>query len=142
MLQHLCFTSKISARWYLLRMYNLRQQKIPNNDSENSETKKRAKAVRTEASRVTQSDYGVYKMWHRIHVDQIPFEIDQTARKTFVAAETSDLAIVAGIPGGDKRFGTLQVAMHGDPDFVQPRVGYPLDILSPRNNLIKNVLHV
>ena len=60
---------------------------------------------------------------------KIPFEIDQTARKTFVAAETSDLAIVTGIPGGDKRFGTLQVNMHSDPDFVQPRLGYLLACL-------------
>ena len=68
-------------------------------------------------------------MKHRIHGDQVPFEIDQTPRATFVAAETSDLAIVAGIPGGDKRFGTLQVGMHGDPDFVQPRLGYLLACL-------------
>ena len=87
------------------------------------------KLARTMASLVQQSDYGLYKMRHRIHEDQIPFEIDQTARKTFVAAETSDLAIVTGIPGGDKRFGTLQVGMHGDLDLVQPRLGYLLACL-------------
>ena len=54
---------------------------------------------------------------------QVPFEIDQKPRNSFVATETSDLAIVAGIPGGDKRFGTLLVVVSKSRKFEKSESG-------------------
>ena len=54
---------------------------------------------------------------------QIPFALDNNPRATFVQADRADMALVSGLAGADKRFGTLQVASHGDPDLKQPGIG-------------------
>ena len=58
------------------------------------------KRARAESSRACGSDFGKYKLKARIHIDQVPFS-----------------------PGSEKRFGTLQIAFHGDAALRQPRLG-------------------
>ena len=77
------------------------------------------KKARHAASRVTGADYGYYKPFYRVHIDQVPFSLDGTARTTFVDVKVADGAVISGIPGQDKRFGACQIAFHGDPDKKQ-----------------------
>ena len=81
------------------------------------------KRARTESSRVTGKDYGGYKPAQRIHIDQVPFSLDNQARRTFVHASRSDMAMVSGAPGTEKRFGTAQIAFHGDASKRQMKIG-------------------
>ena len=83
-----------------------------------------AKRTRTEASRCSGFDYGKFKMRHRIHIDQVPFALDNNPRNTFVSHDRSNMALVSGIAGAEERFGALQVAFHGDTELPQPKLGH------------------
>jgi len=84
------------------------------------------KTMAAAAQRVRPSDYGEYKMKNRFHTDQSPFCLDGAHYKTYVNPKGQDCALVSGQPGAEKRFGTLQITMHGDPNSVQPPLGYCL----------------
>jgi len=47
----------------------------------------------------------------RYNCDQVPFNLDNSGRKTYIKAQ-SDVAVISGQPGSEKRFGTLQVCLH------------------------------
>jgi hypothetical protein len=55
----------------------------------------------------------------RHNVDQVPFNLDNSGRKTYIKAQ-SDEAVIAGQPGSEKRFGTLQVCLHAGITGPQP----------------------
>ena len=55
---------------------------------------------------------GRYKPNQRINVDQVPFNLDQSARKVFVPAESAEHAQLSAPSGAHKRFGTLQITLH------------------------------
>ncbi len=57
-------------------------------------------------------DFGRYPLDCRYNVDQVPFNLDNSCRRTFVQAR-SDTAVISGQPGGEKRFGTVQICVHG-----------------------------
>ena len=63
------------------------------------------------AVRVKQEDYGRYQLNQRLNVDQVPFNLDNCARRCYVDKSTEQ-AQVSSLPGADKRFGTLQICVH------------------------------
>jgi hypothetical protein len=56
-----------------------------------------------------------YPMHGILNVDQIPFELDNQPRKCYVPHDTASMAQISGPKDGSKRFGTLQVLLHGAP---------------------------
>ena len=75
----------------------------------------KALAEEVKAKPVMKKKYGHYGLAQRIHIDQIPFYFDQNPRRSYCSKETAGMNIVSGQPGADKRFGTIQLAMHGCP---------------------------
>ena len=55
---------------------------------------------------VAPEEYGHYPLSCRFNADQVPFNLDNSANKTFEAPGM--VAAVAAPTGSDKRFGTLQ----------------------------------
>ena len=55
--------------------------------------------------------WGRYPPHMRYNCDQVPFNLDNSGRKTYIKAQ-SDVAVISGQPGSEKRFGTLQVCLH------------------------------
>ena len=55
-------------------------------------------------------------------MDQVPFNLDQSARRVFVPAESDEPAQLSAPSGADKRFGTLQLTLHAG-DNEQPPLG-------------------
>jgi hypothetical protein len=85
--------------------------------------KRKARVLREERAKVTaprQSEFGRFGPSQRLNVDQVPFVLDNNARRAFVQAG-DELCQVSGQPGADKRFGTLQIAIHPG-DLPQPRL--------------------
>ena len=60
----------------------------------------------------TAADYGRNAMEESLNVDQVPFNLENGARKLFVQAR-GGVAQISGNPQGEKRFGTLQLCIHG-----------------------------
>ena len=71
--------------------------------------------------RAKRSDYGFYGLDRRYHSDQSPFVLDQIAGRSFASPDCINGAQVSGQPGGDKRFGTIRLSMHGG-DNEQPKI--------------------
>ena len=63
------------------------------------------KKVRTE-------EWGRFSRNQRFNGDQVPFNLDQSARKVFVPAATAEHAQLSAPSGAVKTFGTLQMLMH------------------------------
>ena len=76
-----------------------------------------------------QSDFGAYKLLQRIDVDQVPFNLDGESKRSFVPAEKADSIVIGGQPGQEKRFGTLQIYWHADPDTPQAALGIMLETM-------------
>ena len=55
--------------------------------------------------------WGRYPPQMRYNCDQVPFNLNNSGRKTYIKAQ-SDVAVISGQPGSEKRFGTLQVCLH------------------------------
>ena len=72
--------------------------------------------------KVKLDEWGRYKPNQRINVDQVPFNLDQSARRVFVPAESAEHAQLSAPSGADKRFGTLQMTLHAG-DNEQPLLG-------------------
>ena len=53
--------------------------------------------------------WGRYPPHMRYNCDQVPFNLDNSGRKTYIKAQ-SDVAVISGQPGSEKRFGTLKCA--------------------------------
>ena len=68
---------------------------------------------------VSRADWGRYLPHMRYNCDQVPFNLDNSGRKTYVKAQT-DVAVLFGQPGSEKRFGTLQVCLHAGLTTLQP----------------------
>ena len=81
------------------------------------------KSIVTRASVVQKSEYGYFQLRQRIHSDQAPIDLDHAAIKTYCPREGQDQPLVSGQPSGDKRFAMLQVSMHADPNYPQPKIG-------------------
>jgi hypothetical protein len=73
---------------------------------------------------VPSSDWGRYRPRMRYNADQVPFNLDNSGRRTYVKPQL-DVAVITGQPGSEKRFGTLQVCLHAGKYSVQP----PLTII-------------
>ena len=83
-----------------------------------------SKRARTEAARCSGSDYGKFKMRHRVHIDQVPLCLGHNPCNTFVFHDRSDMPRVSGLAGAGTMFGTLQVEFHGDTVLPQPKLGH------------------
>ena len=73
---------------------------------------------------VPAADWGRYPPKMRYNCDQVPFNLDNSGRRTYIKAQ-SDVAVITGQPGSEKRFGTLQVCLHAGGNTAQP----PLTII-------------
>ena len=61
---------------------------------------------------VKPSEFGRYQLDERFNVDQVPFNLENGARKLFMESR-GGIAQISGQAAGEKRFGTLQVCIHG-----------------------------
>ena len=68
---------------------------------------------------VPSAAWGRYPPHMRYNCDQVPFNLDNSGRKTYIKART-DVAVISGQPGSEKRFGTLQVCLHAGKCSSQP----------------------
>ena len=73
---------------------------------------------------VPAADWGRYPPKMRYNCDQVPFNLDNSGRRTYIKAQ-SDVAVITGQPGSENRFGTLQVCLHAGRSSAQP----PLTII-------------
>jgi hypothetical protein len=74
-------------------------------------------------AKVYAQDFGKYPPHCRLNVDQGPFQLDNQARKGFVPHKGADHVQISGPTGGNKRFGTIQVCLHGGTrKFKQPKM--------------------
>ena len=73
---------------------------------------------------VSRADWGRYPPHMRYNCDQVPFNLDNSGRNTYIKAQ-NDVAVISGPPGSEKRFGTLQVCLHVGLTTSQP----PLTLL-------------
>ena len=73
------------------------------------------KKVRTE-------EWGRFPRNQRFNGDQVPFNLDQSARKVFVPAASAEHAPLSAPSGADRRFGILQMLMHPGEN-EQPKLG-------------------
>ena len=62
---------------------------------------------------VAPGDYGEYDPTQRFNVDQVPFNLDHSASRSYIHAGDAQ-AVVAGPRSGSKRFGTLQFCVRSD----------------------------
>jgi len=62
---------------------------------------------------------GRFLLSERYNVDSIPFNFDHNPKASFVDHK-DELTQVSGTCGGDKRFGTIHLCVHADPDKPQP----------------------
>jgi hypothetical protein len=70
---------------------------------------------------ITKRDYGKYQPAQRLNVDQVPFNLDNSAQRGYIPASADGVVQVSGQPGADKRFGTAQVCLHPGPG-PQPKL--------------------
>ena len=57
----------------------------------------------------------MYQPEQRLIVDQVPFNLDNSARRSYVHASGDGTEQVSGQPGAEKRFGTAQLCVHPGP---------------------------
>ena len=69
------------------------------------------------------TDYGLFQPHQRLNVDQIPFELDNQARRSYVPHQESSMVQISGPSDGSKRFGTLQMTVHPGFPIPQPKLG-------------------
>ena len=67
-----------------------------------------ATAALTKRMRIGLGDFGKYSFEQRLNVDQVPFNLDNNASRSFFNVDDEKCQIT-GQSGADKRFGTLQV---------------------------------
>ena len=71
-----------------------------------------AEAVEPKRMKIPKQEWGKYPLEARVNVDQVPFNLDNNANRSFFHISDRKNQI-SGTPGSDKRFGTLQIAVHG-----------------------------
>ena len=107
-------------------------QSICRSISRNTAGSEEAKDFDVHKSRETNADdaqtgeaLGIWKIGlsQRFHSDQSGLNLDHNRDRSFVQLGYDDMVQVSGQQSGDKRFASLQVTMHGDPDAPQSRIG-------------------
>ena len=73
--------------------------------------------------KVYPADLGKFLAHQRANVDQVPFELDNQARKAYVKFDEASCVQISGPQDGCKRFGTLQMMMHPGFPIKQPKMG-------------------
>ena len=81
-------------------------------ERERERERERLLLPRSQWNRVPASEYGEFQPDCRLNVDQVPFNLDNQARKTLVHKDDDQVVQVSGQPGGEKRFGTAQICIH------------------------------
>ena len=71
-----------------------------------------AVAAEQKRRRVGEHEWGEYPLETRLNVDQVPFCLDQSKGRAYFPVDDKACAI-PGQTGADKRFGTLQLCIHG-----------------------------
>ena len=71
-----------------------------------------AVAAEQKRRRVGEHEWGEYPLETRLNVDQVPFCLDQSKGKGYFPVDDKACAI-PGQTGADKRFGTIQLCLHG-----------------------------
>ena len=70
------------------------------------------KTLLGERVKTVPADYGTYQPHERLNVDQIPFELDNQAKRGYVMYDETQMVQISGPQDGTKRFGTIQMCAH------------------------------
>ena len=90
---------------------------IPNVQLQRKSYKKRVAAfskaqLTGKRQKTTQADYGDFQPYQRINIDQIPYELDQQPKTSYVPHDTASMVQVSAPGDAGKRHGTIQMAIH------------------------------
>ena len=83
------------------------------------------KTINTRSRNKNKSDYGYFQLKQRFRTGQAPLSLDNASGRTFCPQGTRDQPLISGQASGNKRFCSLQISMHADPTFPQPKIGTP-----------------
>ena len=95
----------------------------PKKKPRQAQTQKVIISMLTKHVRVKRWEYGYFGLHQRFHTDQSGLNLDNSMDRSYVPLGLDDMVQISGQSSGAKRFCSLQVTLHADPNAPQPKIG-------------------